>query len=298
MSRKPYEGTGILPGMDAEEDSRASRRVDRDDLPRVRVNAPKPPPKSMPLSRVRIASRAVAILVAAIGILYVLHLAEQFLIRDSRFALNASEGFPETPAIEIHGAGHTSARAIQAVFSDDSGRSVYLLPLSDRRSALRNVDWVKDASVARVWPNRVLVNLTERRPVAFVPLTASRFGLIDEDGVILPSVPDRFHLPVLRGIRPGDPEADRKERVRRMVRLLQDLGAMSEKISEVDVTQKENLKVKQPYDGRMVVLYLGDRQFAARYKNFLNHYSEIRQKLPDALTLDLRLEDRITVVEP
>jgi cell division protein FtsQ len=306
MPRRPYEGSGMLPGMDASDEPRAARPVDRaagrnadrDDPPRVRAGAPKPPAKSVPQSRVRIAFRATAVLIVALAALYALHRTEQFLIRDSRFAMNGPEGSPETSTLEIRGAAHASARAIQAVFNDDSGRSVFSLPLDERRAALRNVDWVKDASIARVWPNRVLVKVAERRPVAFVPLTSTRFALIDDDGVILPPAPDRFHLPVLRGAHPTDADADRRERVRRMQRLLQDLGPMSEKISEIDLTEKENLKVKQPYEGRMVTLLLGDRNYASRYRNFLNHYNEIKQKLPDAATLDLRLEDRITVVEP
>ena len=48
----------------------------------------------------------------------------------------------------------------------------------------------------------------------------------------------------------------------------------------------------------MVTLFLGDQNYASRYKNFLHHYDEIKQKLPGAATLDLRMEDRITVVEP
>ena len=54
------------------------------------------------------------------------------------------------------------------------GRSVYLIPLDERRATLRTVDWVKDASVARVWPNRVVVRVAERKPVAFVTLGSRR----------------------------------------------------------------------------------------------------------------------------
>ena len=53
----------------------------------------------------------------------------------------------------------------------------------------------------------------------------------------------------------------------------------------------------QPYDGRILTLLLGDRNFAVRYGNFLSHYAQIQQRLPGAAVLDLRLEDRITVVE-
>jgi cell division protein FtsQ len=160
------------------------------------------------------------------------------------------------------------------------------------------VDWVKDAAVARVWPNRLLVNVSERTPVAFVTLAPSRFGLIDEDGVILPPATDRFHLPVLTGVHRGDSQEDRRKRVRRMMDLMASLGAASADIAEVDAADPSDLKVKQPANGRMITLLLGDRNFAARYQNFANHYGEIRQKLPGAATLDLRLEDRITVVDP
>jgi hypothetical protein len=42
---------------------------------------------------------------------------------------------------------------------------------------------------------------------------------------------------------------------------------------------------------------MGDHDFATRYANFVRNYSEIQRRLPGARTLDLRLEDRITVVE-
>jgi hypothetical protein len=57
------------------------------------------------------------------------------------------------------------------------------------------------------------------------------------------------------------------------------------------------LKVTVPYDGRAETLLLGDHNFALRYQNFVRNYPEIKRRLPGAATLDLRLEDRITVVE-
>ncbi len=243
----------------------------------------------------RIVAIAMAFCVFTIGSLYLFHRLEQFLIRDPRFALNGVEG--DAGVIEIAGAAHASRAQIERVFAIDLGRSVYLLPLSDRRDALCSVDWVRDASVARIWPNRVVVSVEERKPVAFVTLAASRFALIDGDGVILPPAPDRFELPVLTGVRTSDALSDRRDRVHRMLRLTTDLGDSARNISEIDVSDRDNLKVTAPRDGHIVTLLLGDRDFAQRYQNFLNHYSEIKRRLPNAATLDLRLEDRITVVE-
>lgn len=261
---------------------------------RPRVRGVSPPPAAA--SRLRVALRVMAGAAVVGAGLYGFHRVEEFLIRDPGFALNGIDGASST--LEIRGAVHASEGALKTAFREDSGRSVYMMPLGDRRSALHNVDWVKDAAVARVWPNRVLVNISERTPVAFVTLAPSRFGLIDEEGVILPPATDRFHLPVLTGVRREDAPEDRKRRVRRMMSLMASLGAAAADIAEVDVSDPSDLKVKQPSNGRMITLLLGDRNFAARYQNFTNHYGEIRQKLPGAATLDLRLEDRITVVDP
>lgn len=271
----------MLPGV--ENEPRPSR-------PRVRSGAP----ARRGISTARVVAIAVLFCVVLIASLYIFHQLEQFLIRDPRFALS---GVDDTARIEIAGAAHASRAQIERVFAIDLDRSVYLLPLSERRETLRSVDWVKEASIARLWPNRVVVSILERKPVAFLTLAPSRFALIDEDGVILPPAPDRFELPVLAGVHTSDAVSDRRDRVHRMLRLTHDLGADARNVSEIDVSDRDNLKVTAPRDGHIVTLLLGDRDFARRYQNFLNHYSEIKRRLPNAATLDLRLEDRITVVE-
>lgn len=259
--------------------------------PRVRgVNPPK-----RQISRVKVAVAVGVVVLAVAAGLYAFKSVEQFLIRDPRFALNGVDGSSST--LEIRGATHASERALSAAFRDDSGQSVYLLPLSDRRTTLRKVDWVKDVAVARAWPNRILVNVSERTPVAFVALAPTRFGLIDEDGVILPPAADRFHLPVLTGVHQGDSLESRKRSVRLLMKLVAAVGDGAANFAEVDVSDPSNLKVKQPSGGHMVTLLLGDGDYGTRYRNFANHYNEIRQKLPGAETLDLRIEDRITVVD-
>jgi|HubBroStandDraft_5_1064220.scaffolds.fasta_scaffold105497_2 cell division protein FtsQ len=282
MARKNNEGSGAPP--EREESAR----------PRIRAaSAPRRNARSEFPTR-RLATIVVVLAVFLLATLYGLHRAEQFLIRDERFALNAMES---SPTLEISGVSHTSRRAVEAVFNDDSGRSIYLLPLLDRRQTLRTVDWVKDASIVRLWPNRVVVRVMERTPAAFIALSSSKFALIDEDGVILPPAPDRFTLPVLAGVRPSDALASRRDRVHRMLRLTRDLGDKTADISEIDVSDPDNLKVTQPFEGRMVTLMLGDHDYALRYQNFIRNYPEIKRRLPDAATLDMRLEDRITVVE-
>lgn len=263
----------------------------RPSRPRIRSG----PPVRRGVSTTRIIAIAIAFCVLLLGSLYVFHRLEQFLIRDPRFAFTGVEG--DASQIEISGATHASRAQIEHVFSIDLGRSVYLLPLTDRREELRSVDWVKDASIARLWPNRVVVNVHERKPVAFVTLAPTRFGLIDDEGVILPPAPDRFALPVLIGVRSSDSIEARRDRVHRMMRLTQEFGENSQNISEIDVSDRDNLKVTVPRDGHIMNLLMGDRNFAKRYQDFLDYYGKIKRSLPNAATFDLRIDHRITVVE-
>jgi cell division protein FtsQ len=252
-----------------------------------------------PFPTLRWITWTIAVSTVLIATLYAFHRLEQFLIRDARFTLNlpgsSQESGPES--LEISGSTHTSAHAIEAVFGEDFGRSVYLIPMSDRRASLRTVDWVKDASVARFWPNRIVVGVSERKPVAFVSLDTKKPALIDEEGVILPAGQDHFMLPLLLGVSASETLPARREHVQRLQGLLKDLGDASHAVSQVDVSDPDNLKISEPFDGHTVTLLLGDRNFALRHQNFVNYYAEIRKKLPSASVLDLRLEDRITVVK-
>lgn len=228
---------------------------------------------------------------------------ERFLIQDPRFALAGPPEFGAgSPDLEIEGLHYASKARVLNVFAADFDRSVYLMPLGERRRQLLGIDWVRGASISRIWPNRVTVRMTERQPVAFVAL-ATRAGLaqtalIDTDGVILQTPPkSHFRLPVLTGLKSGDSQEVRQASVHRMERLLQDVGSLGERLSEINVSDRDNLKVTVQQDDRAVVLLLGDHNFARRLQNFLDHYAEIRKRLPNATKLDLRLEDRITVVE-
>jgi hypothetical protein len=84
--------------------------------------------------------------------------------------------------------------------------------------------------------------------------------------------------------------------MKRFMRMQAELGSYIDNISEIDVSQPDNLKVIQQFDNRALTLMLGNQSYRERYENFLNNHEEIRRRLPDAVVLDLRLKDRITAV--
>ena len=239
---------------------------------------------------------------AAIVLMTFVWKAEQFLISDRRFILpGPAEAGEASPYFRTEGLFYTSEPQVQQVFTRDFGRSLYLCPIAERRRELLAIDWVQDASVSRIWPNRIVVRITERKPVAFVQVAsgsgAMTTALIDSEGVLLdPQRAVKLHLPVLTGVTGGDSETARREKVKRFLRLQSELGNLTDAVSEIDVSDVDNVKITQQFDRRTVVLMLGNQKFRQRLQNFLENQAGIRKRMPDATVLDLRLPDRIIAI--
>lgn len=242
------------------------------------------------------------LMIVIVGAIYGTQQAELFLIRDPRFVLTPpAEYGDESPALHLEGLRYASRTQVLRIFQQDIGRSLYLFPMVERRKALSRIPWIKEASITRTWPNQVTVRVVERRPSAFLQLRSdsiSRWFLIDQDGVVLdPPARTAFNLPIVSGIRAGESQALRGTRVRRMLRVLDDLGAQQTPISEIDVSDLDDVKLTVKKDRRAVVLAIGDRNFRTRFQNFLDHYQDIQKHISDSSWLQLRVDDRsITVL--
>ena len=232
------------------------------------------------------------------------HLTVEFLIKDDRFRVaEAEELAGQSPNLVVEGVHYASASQVRHVFSQDFGRSLYLVPLQARREQLLEIDWVQDASVSKVWPDTLRVAIREREPVAFVRLPpqhqgeGTRLALIDLYGHILrPRVAAKFTLPVIAGVRENETADNRRARVLRALEMLKEIGPLGAQVSEVDVSDPNNLVVAEHVGNDVVNLMVGEENYAERLRNFLANYSEIKEKRPDATTLDLRVDGVITAV--
>ena len=261
---------------------------------------PKPPEPKKPRFRWRLIGRVVLWSGICAGVAFGGREVQSFMLSDSRFTLQCAPRAAMCAGLEIHGAVHSNMARIQAVFAQDAGKSVFDIPLDERRRHLLAVDWVREASVMRVWPDRISITIEERAPVAFasLPIGGSArhwLALIDEQGVLLTLPPHtRFPLPVLSGITEDQSEPERQKRVAAMQYLLGDLGPQAKDISEINAAAVEDMRVVTAIDGHAVELWLGDQHYRTRYLNFMNHYREMKQD-SQAAVFDLRLDDRILV---
>jgi cell division protein FtsQ len=256
------------------------------------------------LQWLRLAFWLISGIVLMVGALMAWHLIVEFLIKDDRFRVAEAEEFAgQSPNLVVEGVHYASASQVRHVFSQDFGRSLYLVPLQARREQLLEIDWVQDAAVSKIWPDTLRVAIREREPVAFVRLPpqhagdGTRLALIDLYGHILrPRVAAKFTLPVIAGVRENETVESRRARVMRALEMLKEIGPLGAQVSEVDVSDPNNLVVAEHVGNDVVNLMVGEENYAERLRNFLANYSEIKEKRPDAKTLDLRVDGVITAV--
>lgn len=246
----------------------------------------------------------VAGLFLLVGTLFAWRRTEEFLIKDNHFRIaEPGDGILASPDLLVNGIHYASASQIRQIFAEDFGRSLYLVPIEERRRQLLKIDWVEDAAVSKIWPSSLRVSIRERTPVAFIHLPprradgVSQFALIDKDGYILrPRVAARFTLPVISGVRESETLENRRARVRRVLDMLRQIGPLAGQISEINVADPNDLVVAEHVGNSVVNLMLGDDNYSDRLQNFLNSYPEIKARRPDATTLDLRVDGIITAV--
>jgi cell division protein FtsQ len=225
-----------------------------------------------------------------VGSAYAALRVRRYALLDPQFTLSRDHA----DALTLQGLRYTPRAKVQHIFAADFGRSVFSVPLSERRRRLLAIDWVEDASVSRIWPDRLAVRIRERRPIAFV-FFRSGVLLIDSYGVLLdPPAQAQFTFPVLSGVREDESETQRAQRVRALLNVEEELGTLAKDISEVNAADLDNIRIVAQVDSRAVEFILGDGNFGQRFQNFLNHYPEIKRRSPEVKSFDLRLEDRIT----
>ena len=68
--------------------------------------------------------------------------------------------------IEVHGdLHHVTEKAIAAALRGKLKGNFFSLPLDEARRVFETVPWVASASIRRSWPDRLVVSLTEHRPL-------------------------------------------------------------------------------------------------------------------------------------
>jgi len=217
----------------------------------------------------------------------------QYGERSWRFRVESSDN------IEIIGMQNVTKAQIMEVMGADIGRNIFFVPLATQKEQLEQIPWVESASVMRFVPNRLKVEIHERTPVAFARV-GPHISLIDAGGTLM-ELPHnhKYSFPVILGMNPGEPLSTRAPRMKAYDQLVLDLDSggarYSQDLSEVDLSDLENLKVRVNDPAGDVLVELGSSDYLKRYKTYVSHVQEWRQQFQKLESVNLRYDNQVIV---
>ncbi|SFS15152.1 cell division protein FtsQ [Granulicella pectinivorans] len=228
---------------------------------------------------------------------------QHFLLHDERFVV------PGSSAIQIEGNSHLTRAQLLSVFGEDVDRNIFTVSLAQRRTELERLPWVEHATVMRLLPDRLRVSIVERTPVAFVR-QGSKIGLVDRTGVLLDmdddsetaskGAPVQYSFPVVTGVSEDDPASVRSARMKIYLKFASDLDSskenISSKLSEVDLSNPEDVKALIPDHGTEILVHFGDSDYLDRYRKFEAQLPQWHTQYPKLASADMRY-DRQVVLE-
>ncbi len=206
--------------------------------------------------------------------------------------------------IEVSGNHIVSREAVLQQFMHDRGRSVLRLPLDVRRGALEEISWVESATVQRILPNRVHVELTERTPIAFLR-NGNELALIDGHGVILdrPRGED-LQFPIVTGLSENMPREERGRRMQIYQEFMKDIDLVrsgsSDRVSEVDLANPKDLRavmtgIASPSDPQALTIHFGQGDFTGKYRMVVENFAQWQASNGRVQSIDLQYAKQVVL---
>ena len=194
------------------------------------------------------------------------------------------------------------------------GANIFEVNLLQVQERLRSLPQVEESKVQRVLPNKLVINIQERRPVAWVvasdsgslPPTFENAFLIDRRGILLKpkaSAPEYASLPVILGVATSSLVAGQaldKEEVKAALELLRDAAEILQtrlQIQSIDVS-KEYCLVVTDKQRSAITFGTDDLVLQLRRLERLMNYCEKNSKELQTVNLMVQRNIPVTFVPP
>jgi cell division protein FtsQ len=212
-----------------------------------------------------------------------------------RFRIDSSDN------IEVHGNHNVSRVQVLDAIGGDIERNIFFVSVADQQKQLESIPWIESASVMRLLPNRLRIDIHERTPVAFVEVNG-RVALIDVHGVIMdmpPGAQSAFSFPVIVGMNDSEPLSTRAARMKVYAELIKQLDSTSANyshdLSEVDVSNPDDVRATVADPRGAVLVHLRSPNFLGPFQVYIAHVQEWRTQFPRLDSVDLRFDGQVIV---
>ncbi|HXX23794.1 MAG TPA: cell division protein FtsQ/DivIB [Terriglobia bacterium] len=218
-----------------------------------------------------------------------------------------------SPRFELHSADDIQVIAYQFVAREDvasalglplhagngPGLKVWRLSLEAQRKQVEGIAWVRSAALTRVFPNRLVVHVFERTPVAYANV-GGHVSLVDSDGVLLDKPESAFFdFPVITGLNSNAGSDDCRNRIALYQDFMRQLGEEIAHsgwvVSEADLSDGDDLKALLVQGRETLQVHFGHENFIQHFHTFLALLPELRKANAPLDSVDLRYRNQVVV---
>lgn len=243
--------------------------------------------------------RLLVVVVIAGSIVFLVHHAQYSAYGRHRFAVTH---------LEFVGIINVNQVSLDLLARRALGANILLADLEHVRSVVQTEPWVESASVTRVLPDRVVIEIRERKPVAVAAIDDELF-LVDATGIVLDRFGPRYQNmdgPIVKGLKNLALENAREDNLQRIqiyMRVVEDLSGSPrnplQSLSEIDVSNPRRVAVIPAKEA--IPVYVGNDNFRERYERFLacrGVYEQLRDRYPIIEYIDVTFENKVIFHTP
>jgi cell division septal protein FtsQ len=193
--------------------------------------------------------------------------------------------------VEIEGVRKISKETLLSLISIERMPNLFTVRLKEVASQVESHPWIDHVKVRKVFPNKILIQVEERKPIAILQLEELYY--IDTEGVIFSRVGDRdeYNYPILTGLTREalEKESDEtKELITKAVELIRiaDREKISplEEISEVHMEKTFGVHCFTQIGGLEVIM--GWDHFGEKLRRLSLIWSDLQKRGWSAASID------------
>jgi cell division septal protein FtsQ len=208
--------------------------------------------------------------------------------------------------VTFQGCKESNPKRLEEVIRQNFPANILRINLDALKSRLEKEPWVRRVEIRRILPSNLVIRVLERIPSAIVEFRGDLM-LADQDGIMLGRYDPRYgrlDMPVFKGVTGADAEdyllyqEENAARIRKGLQMLAEIEAgapqQTKKISEVDISDPENLKILLVND--TVEIFLGEKDYLRRFRTLMENmgkYQELKDQYTEIESIDMRMDHEI-----
>jgi len=193
--------------------------------------------------------------------------------------------------VEIEGCREMTKETLLSLVKMDGLPNLFTVRLDEIAKRIESHPWIEQVRVRKVFPNKILIQVEERKPIAIIQLEELYY--VDHKGVIFSPVGERdeYNYPFFTGLTRQVLEKDPVEAKRLIMKALELLRIASqervsplEEISEIHMEKTFGIRCFTKTEG--VEVRMGWEQFGEKLKRLSLIWEDLQKRGTSATSID------------